>query len=414
MRRPSIPVAEPGGQAELLALLSSFDSASTLACCPHKTCSLDEISTYVQPASSNPLFLHLWVASLVFVNARGKTSEAPSKCLAGFYFSPSITEHEILTPDFFISSPMMTRRLLRSLILFAALASALAAQMTVPIGGFTPKKLPAIIALWNLSTDNRLEYFRLERRPFMLTLTLGMTAMAAGFVLRIVFSNSPFSFGLYIIMDMLILLSPCAFLATDYMLLARLASTFPEEVSQSCLLIRPSRIVKFFVWSDGITFFLQASGGGLTATKNASTANIGNKITMIGLSLQLASFALFTVLILVFGWRVKNRFPAAWAPPAGSKPFTLLGTHQVGNWRILFWTLCVTCIGILVRSIFRIAEFAGGYNGFLAVHEGYFYLFDSLPLWIAMSLYCVVWPTRFLNSRQRAEGIELRKEAGGV
>ncbi|KAJ6489389.1 RTA-like protein [Mycena vulgaris] len=151
----------------------------------------------------------------------------------------------------------------------------------------------------------------------MLTLTLGMTAMAAGFVLRIVFSNSPFSLGLSIIMDMLFLLSPCAFLATDYMLLARLASTFPEEVSQSCLLIRPSRIVKFFVWSDGITFFLQASGGGLTATKNASTANIGNKITMIGLSLQLASFALFTVLILVFGWRVQTRFPAAWAPPAG-------------------------------------------------------------------------------------------------
>ncbi|KAJ6542390.1 RTA1 like protein-domain-containing protein [Mycena vulgaris] len=221
----------------------------------------------------------------------------------------------------------MTNRLLRSLVSFAALASALAAQRTVPIRAlqrwFHPEKTPrhccprvlCIFGRYPLNTtNNRLEYFRLERRPFMLTLTLGMTAwrlaliflkaMAAGFVLRIVFSNSPFSLGLSIIMDMLFLLSPCAFLATDYMLLARLASTFPEEVSQSCLLIRPSRIVKFFVWSDGITFFLQASGGGLTATKNASTANIGNKITMIGLSLQLASFALFTVLILVFGWRV--------------------------------------------------------------------------------------------------------------
>ncbi|KAJ6489390.1 hypothetical protein DFH09DRAFT_1339031 [Mycena vulgaris] len=41
----------------------------------------------------------------------------------------------------------MTNRLLRSLVSFAALASALAAQRTVPIGGFTPKKLPAIVAL---------------------------------------------------------------------------------------------------------------------------------------------------------------------------------------------------------------------------------------------------------------------------
>ncbi|KAJ7108399.1 hypothetical protein C8R43DRAFT_1140063 [Mycena crocata] len=63
---------------------------------------------------------------------------------------------------------------------------------------------------------------------------------------------------------------------------------------------------KIFVWSDAITFLLQASGGGLTATKNISTANIGNKITMIGLSLQLLSFALFTVLILVFSWRVSQ------------------------------------------------------------------------------------------------------------
>ncbi|KAJ6488412.1 RTA1 like protein-domain-containing protein [Mycena vulgaris] len=289
-------------------------------------------------------------------------------------------------------------------------------------GGFTPKKLPAIIALafYALSAAiHWIQYFRLERRPFMLTLTLGMTAMAAGFVLRIAFSNSPFSLGLYIIMDMLILLSSCAFLATEYMLLVRLASTFPEEVSQSCLLIRPSRIVKFFVWSDGITFFLQASGGGSPRPRTrASRISEQAQITMIGLSLQLASFALFTLLILVFGWRVQTRFPAAWAPPAGSKPFTLLGTHQVGDWRILFWTLCIRASGSwCVRSIFRIAEFAGGYNGFLAVHESYFYLFDSLPLWIAMSLYCVVWPTRFLSSRQRANGaggIEMRKEAGGV
>ncbi|KAJ7108401.1 RTA1 like protein-domain-containing protein [Mycena crocata] len=308
----------------------------------------------------------------------------------------------------------MTTPILRALILSALVASVLAAERTIPVGGFIPKKLPAIIALafYGFSAVvHWINFFRYERRPFMLTLTLGMTAMAIGFVLRIVFSNSPYSLGLYIIMDMFILLSPCAFLATDYMLLARLAATFDEEVSKSCLLIRPSRIVRIFVWSDAITFFLQASGGGLTATKNISTANIGNKITMIGLSLQLLSFALFTVLILVFGWRVQTRFPSAWRPQPGHKSFSPFGGGQIGDWRILFWTLCLTCIGILIRSVFRIAEFAGGYDGFLAYHEGYFYLLDSLPLWIAMSLYCLVWPPRFLIPHPREDAIELRKEA---
>jgi hypothetical protein len=51
-----------------------------------------------------------------------------------------------------------------------------------------------------------------------------------------------------------------------------------------------------------------------------------------------------------------------------------------------------------IRSIFRIAEFAGGFNGYITTHEAYFYLFDSLPLWISMTLYCVVWPKRCLKN----------------
>lgn len=81
--------------------------------------------------------------------------------------------------------------------------------------------------------------------------------------------------------------------------------------------------------------------------------------------------------------------------------------------------MCATCVGILIRSVFRVAEFAGGYvyrfvgvlcyspdplhryNGTIATHEAYFYAFDTLPLWIAMSLYAVVWPARALMDRYR-------------
>jgi hypothetical protein len=79
----------------------------------------------------------------------------------------------------------------------------------------------------------------------------------------------------------LCLCQPCLFLATDYMILSHLARTFDQEVSDRCLLIRHSRITKFFVWSDVSTFFLQSAGGGLTAIQgNASLANLGNKVCM--------------------------------------------------------------------------------------------------------------------------------------
>ncbi|KAJ7510263.1 hypothetical protein B0H11DRAFT_2216075 [Mycena galericulata] len=43
-----------------------------------------------------------------------------------------------------------------------------------------------------------------------------------------------------------------------------------------------------------------------------------------------------------------------------------------------------------MRSGYRIAEFTGGVNGFLSTHEGYFYIFDTLPLWSVMDLYTYV------------------------
>lgn len=56
------------------------------------------------------------------------------------------------------------------------------------------------------------------------------------------------------------------------MLLPRLAHHLDGE---DLLFISPARVVKIFVWSDVVTFLLQASGGGLSATGNTSSVNIG-------------------------------------------------------------------------------------------------------------------------------------------
>ncbi|KAJ6487146.1 RTA-like protein [Mycena vitilis] len=237
--------------------------------------------------------------------------------------------------------------------------------------------------------------------------------MATGFILRIIYSNPPFTISKYIPMDLFILLSPCLFLATDYMLLSHLANTFDDEVVDRCLIIRRSRIVKIFVWSDVTTFLLQCSGGGLTSTGNGNIANFGNKIGMIGLVLQAISFLLFTVALILFAARVAKHFPDLWRA-RHPRPFKLLSREPIDDWRILIYTMCVTCVGILVRSVFRVAEFVGGYSSTIATHEGYFYAFDTLPLWIAMTIYCFIWPTRALqdHSGQLGSRMELNTHKG--
>ncbi|KAJ7152853.1 RTA1 like protein-domain-containing protein [Mycena filopes] len=294
-----------------------------------------------------------------------------------------------------------------------------------PIGGFVPKKAPAVfaLALYAISTAIHWTHFfaASPRRPFMATLPLGMTCkyswsyfelcsptvpvMATGFVLRILYSNPPFTLGKYIAMDLFILLAPCLFLATDYMILSHLATTFDEKVTDRCLLIRHSRIVKIFVWSDVSTFFLQSAGGGMST----SNPTLGNTIALTGLVVQALSFLFFSIVLAVFGLRVKKYFPDAWHAP-GMRPFQVLSREPIGDWRVVFYIMGVTCIGILIRSVFRLVEYAGGFSGVVATHEGYFYFFDALPLWLSMTLYCVVWPAQALIPRQGHEQLSMARK----
>jgi hypothetical protein len=75
--------------------------------------------------------------------------------------------------------------------------------------------------------------------------------------------------------DQFILLSPCGFLAQDYVLVPRLAAYLGYEKH----LYKAHLVVKFFVWSDVVTFMLQAGGGGMSAI--VSLANTGKYVRPI-------------------------------------------------------------------------------------------------------------------------------------
>ncbi|KAK1924191.1 RTA1 like protein-domain-containing protein [Papiliotrema laurentii] len=234
-------------------------------------------------------------------------------------------------------------------------------------------------------------------RKWMLALTIGCTTMALGFVIRIPMHNSPDSLGIYIMQYMLILLSPCAFLAQDYVILPRIATWLNAE---DCLFLESRWIVRTFVWADVTTFLLQAAGGGMTAAQGDSMANIGHWVAIVGLVVQLAFFLTFCSLALTFAFRVKKKYPWKWSRSVaqtqvnGSASFVHLSWKE--DWRVLYGALMWTTIGIIVRSIFRIIEFAQGYDGNLRTVEWYFYAFDALPVLLAIAVYAVIWPPNYL------------------
>lgn len=110
----------------------------------------------------------------------------------------------------------------------------------------------------------------------MLVLCISTTAMAMGLALRVPAHNNPYSLGIYIGSTLLTLLSPCGFLAQDYMILPRLATHLDAE---DCLFLSSRASVRLFVWSDFITFWLQMAGSGMTASHTTNMQNIGHWVS---------------------------------------------------------------------------------------------------------------------------------------
>ncbi|KAJ8086698.1 hypothetical protein PM082_005521 [Marasmius tenuissimus] len=223
---------------------------------------------------------------------------------------------------------------------------------------------------------------------YMLSMTIGAYTFAFGLSIRFGLHQHPQSKGLYIVQYLFVVLSPCAFIAATYVLLGRLASHL------SCdrhLLVSPRRVTIIFVASDVITFLIQAAGGGTTTANDLDLIRIGSKIFLAGLALQLASFVVFTAMYLIFLYRVYSYDRDVWEMDKSKKWYN--------DWRTLGAMLFVSCIGILIRSVFRTVELSEGFGGHLSTTEAYFYTLDTLPLFIAIVVYVPFWPGRFIQSK---------------
>jgi hypothetical protein len=130
------------------------------------------------------------------------------------------------------------------------------------------------------------------KAKWALCLPIAEATSGLGYIVRIVCRSNQQSVALYAVSDLFVILSPAAFLAFNYMMYSRLIVAIDPDVTleskrrtKSRFSILPPRIFGLlFVWSDVVTFLIQASGGGLQATKN--NAKLGDYIFLVGVALQ--------------------------------------------------------------------------------------------------------------------------------
>ncbi|GHJ90211.1 hypothetical protein NliqN6_6613 [Naganishia liquefaciens] len=271
--------------------------------------------------------------------------------------------------------------------------------------GFIPNLALAVIGLILYAVPMFIfiaNWFRHGRQRYMLALVIGSFAMVVGWGCRVAWHYKPGSTAVYIPQTLFILLSPCAFIANNYIILPRLATHLGEE---RCLFIKSRIIVRLFVWSDIVTFLFQAAGGGM-ASAGGSIASTGETISLVGLIAQACSFTLFTLLLTVFGMKIRKAAPEKWHQAAHERKNGSRFAWR-RDWTLMYRVLLATCAGYLVRSFFRIAEYAQGYFGYLATHEGYFYALDALPIFLCIACFTVFWPPIVFDHIDRSHSYQL-------
>ncbi|KXG52381.1 RTA-like protein [Penicillium griseofulvum] len=224
------------------------------------------------------------------------------------------------------------------------------------------------------------------RTWFFIPFVIGGLFEIVGYIGRAASSKqSPdWTLGPYIVQTLCLLLAPALLAASIYMLLGRIILVLQAE---SHAILKKKWLTKVFVTGDVLSFILQGAGGGIQSSGSLDGLKTGERIIIVGLFVQIIFFGFFVVVAVLFDLKLR-KYPIP-RSASGEIP-----------WRKHLNILYATSLLILVRSVFRLAEYIQGNHGYLLHHEVYLYVFDSLLIFIAMVVFNVVHPyeiTRLLS-----------------
>ncbi|KAJ1552771.1 hypothetical protein HK405_010083 [Cladochytrium tenue] len=227
------------------------------------------------------------------------------------------------------------------------------------------------------------------RVRYMAPAIAGAIMEALGYAARTQAIKDPFNSQGYASQQSFIVIAPVLVAATQYIILEHIM----VHVDATLAPVRPSLVAKIFVGGDIVSFVVQAAGSGLlVGGKSTAVINAGNWILIAGLLLQILSFSCFLSLCVVFYRRAAHA-------QAGRTEVTVAGGEatpqpsQVNpRWHALFIALMVGSACVMIRSVFRVVEFAKGYDGPIATNEIYMYFFDTLLMAVALFVLNFVHP----------------------
>ncbi|KAE8418610.1 RTA1 like protein-domain-containing protein [Aspergillus pseudocaelatus] len=262
---------------------------------------------------------------------------------------------------------------------------------------YTPSLVAAIIfiVLFTLTTAYHLWQTVRARCWYFLVFVTGGIFQIIGYICRALAHSNKESVPIYSVGTILILLAPPLYAASIYMTLGRLIGYLDAEKLSP---VSTKWLTAIFVTGDVIAFLAQGAGGGIMASGTVSAMNTGENVTIAGLCVQLVFFSVFIVVATIFHYRIRENptsrstgtsiFPRSW---------------REATWETVMLGLYGASVLILIRSIFRLIEYAQGNDGYLISHEVFMYVFDATLMFITMVGMSLFHPSKVLSPLAKAE-----------
>ncbi|KIM95606.1 hypothetical protein OIDMADRAFT_133677 [Oidiodendron maius Zn] len=241
----------------------------------------------------------------------------------------------------------------------------------------------------------------------VMVLAAGMES--GGYIVRSISAQHVDNKKIYVVQFCLIVLAPVLMAAVLYVAFGRIVfHVVPRQARTIALLWVPPRFVTpIFVICDIIALFLQLIGAIIITSVQpgdedaASKLNKGKAIALIGVAVQMISFGLFSVVAIRFNFTSK-RFEAEFQErirgSLDEKYSTFDGVDRKlkRNWVALLRCVNFASLMILVRSVYRMIDFALGRAGYTETHEWCVYIFDALPIFPVVALFTYWHPAKYL------------------
>ncbi|KAK5679175.1 phospholipid-translocating ATPase rsb1 [Elasticomyces elasticus] len=238
---------------------------------------------------------------------------------------------------------------------------------------------------------------------FMSAMIIGLALEVIGYAARVQLNNNPFDSDSFLMYLITLTIAPVFISAAIYLCLTRIIVIY----GQKCSRFMPGTVAVAFMTSDFLSLLLQAVGGAIADTADThADSQIGIDIMIAGLVLQAISLAAFLLFVADFAWRchcgVLDQDPAK---------------QRVRNqmlFKAFMANLLLATVVILIRSIFRVAELWGGFDGALWNNEVDFLILDGAMISVAALCLSALHPGPAFGGQWNAANWSFRAKKNGT